>query len=632
MAKYIEDFLTQRTFRVKIGQSLSDEYEQEMGVPQGGVLSCTLFNIAINTVAEVIQGLVSFSLYVDDKRISFAAEDYKEAVTRIQLVLNKLVRWSMNTGFRFNLDKTEWMVFHRRKSIGEPIQFEMDGVPLKEVVEKKFLGLKHDRMLTWKPHVAGLRVRCNKTLNILKIINRNNQGTDARTLLRIYRALVRSKLDYGSQVYGTAPKTYLEPLDPIHHKGLRLCLGAYRSSPNESICVEACEPELKLRREMLQMQYFVRTLQFLPQNKPVRLDDRSLDVVYAQPSNKPLSLGYIVRKKLFEKYNVTLPYVALLKESKLGPWELPSPAVCMSLAQYGKKETSLEMYRQHFIRHKHKADVEMYTDGSKSKEGVGAGVVARAIGHRDSKHGRRLHDIASIFTAELYAIKIALQLLKTCRSVKVVIYSDSRSSLEAIKNQSRCKLVKEILELITDLKKLGNTVMFCWLPGHAGIQGNEIADKEAKAAISRPVVSQQEIPVADIQAAIKRKVIDGWKKQWLETTIEKVKLKEVIPVINSAPLELGLSRKDSVKVTRLRIGHTRLTHSFNFLGEDVPMCIECEVEMSVKHVLLTCGQFALQRSQHYDWREVSLQELLTEREYAEKVLQFLKDIGWYAQL
>ena len=102
--------------------------------------------------------------------------------------------------------------------------------------------------------------------------------------------------------------------------------------------------------------------------------------------------------------------------------------------------------------------------------------------------------------------------------------------------------MKEILELISDHKKLKNTVMFCWLPGHAGIKGNEMADKEAKAAIRRPVITQQEIPVADIQAAIKRKVVDQWKQQWLDTTIQQVKLKEIIPTIKNVPMELGLSR------------------------------------------------------------------------------------------
>ena len=238
LPRFIEDYLTDRTFRVRVGQDLSEQYEQKMGVPQGGVLSCTLFSIAINTVVEVIRKSfgVTYSLYVDDKRISFAAEDYAKAVDKIQKVLDDLFQWSLQTGFRFSVDKTVWMVFHRKKPIVEPIQFTMDGTVLKEVDEKKFLGLIFDPKLDWIKHIQYVRRKCLRDVNILSVISRGNKETDAKILLRIYRALVRSRLDYGCQVYGTAPVSYLLPLNPVHHKGLRKSLGAFRTSPVKSLC------------------------------------------------------------------------------------------------------------------------------------------------------------------------------------------------------------------------------------------------------------------------------------------------------------------------------------------------------------------------------------------------------------
>ncbi|GFQ98277.1 uncharacterized protein TNCT_261311 [Trichonephila clavata] len=50
----------------------------------------------------------------------------------------------------------------------------------------------------------------------------------------LYRALIRSKLDYGSVIYSSACKSLLKILDPVHHQGLRLCLGAFRTSPRLS--------------------------------------------------------------------------------------------------------------------------------------------------------------------------------------------------------------------------------------------------------------------------------------------------------------------------------------------------------------------------------------------------------------
>lgn len=43
MAKYIKDFLSSRTFQVEIGNIRSSPKDQVNGIPQGAVLSVTLF-------------------------------------------------------------------------------------------------------------------------------------------------------------------------------------------------------------------------------------------------------------------------------------------------------------------------------------------------------------------------------------------------------------------------------------------------------------------------------------------------------------------------------------------------------------------------------------------------------------
>ena len=47
-------------------------------------------------------------------------------------------------------------------------------------------------------------------------------------------------------------------LDTVHNQGLRLALGAFRTSPVSSLNVEADEPSLWLRREKLSLQYAIR--------------------------------------------------------------------------------------------------------------------------------------------------------------------------------------------------------------------------------------------------------------------------------------------------------------------------------------------------------------------------------------
>lgn len=68
------------------------------------------------------------------------------------------------------------------------------------------------------------------------------------------KSLIRPKCDYGSIIYGSAHKSYLKDLDAIHHQGLSICcLGAYKTSPIDSLYVEANEPPLHLMRNNLSL-------------------------------------------------------------------------------------------------------------------------------------------------------------------------------------------------------------------------------------------------------------------------------------------------------------------------------------------------------------------------------------------
>ena len=134
----------------------------------------------------------------------------------------------------------------------------MYGSNIPIVPEAKFLGVIFDRKLSFIPHIKYLKNKCLKALNLLKVLSHTNWGADRTTLLQLYRSLIRSKLDYGSIVYGSARKSYLQMLEIVHHQGLRLALGAFRTSPVASLYVEANELALSLRREKLSLQYATR--------------------------------------------------------------------------------------------------------------------------------------------------------------------------------------------------------------------------------------------------------------------------------------------------------------------------------------------------------------------------------------
>jgi hypothetical protein len=127
--------------------------------------------------------------------------------------------------------------------------------PIKIVPETKLLGLLFNSNLTFLPHIKMLKNKCLNALNILKCVFSTDWGADSTVLSNLYRSLIRSKMDYGCIVYGSARPWYIKFLDTVHHQGIRLSLGAFRTSPVESLYVEANEPSLEIRRIKLGMQY-----------------------------------------------------------------------------------------------------------------------------------------------------------------------------------------------------------------------------------------------------------------------------------------------------------------------------------------------------------------------------------------
>ena len=87
---FIETFLADRTMQVRVGSSLSDYYDQEQGVPQGGVLSTTLFSIKINNIVKCLGNLTDCSLYVDDFCICYRSKSMATIERQLQQNLNKI--------------------------------------------------------------------------------------------------------------------------------------------------------------------------------------------------------------------------------------------------------------------------------------------------------------------------------------------------------------------------------------------------------------------------------------------------------------------------------------------------------------------------------------------------------------
>ncbi|XP_018396223.1 PREDICTED: uncharacterized protein LOC108774583 [Cyphomyrmex costatus] len=124
----------------------------------------------------------------------------------------------------------------------------------------------------------------------------------------------------------------------------------------------------------------------------------------------------------------------------------------------------------------------------------------------------------SIFSAELWAIYQAVQTIMDLDIFRSVIFSDSKSALEALCNPQgiHCNyIIYYIKKAFYEIQKQGKSVTLFWVPAHVGIPGNEAADLAAKDAAINGFKPPFRVPYEDMlaesTAQAKRQSVESMK-------------------------------------------------------------------------------------------------------------------------
>ena len=630
---FIKNFLCDRSFLVSFGTILSDEYVQEEGVPQGAILSTTLFNVKLNNIVDVLLPGVECSLYVDDFVIYFSSKSINVIERRLQNTIDEIVKWTLENGFTIAANKTVAMHFCPQNKCYDPalnLGLPYGNAHIEFVQEHKFLGLIWDTKLNFKAHIKYLKQKCYKALNLIKVVSHTVWGADSKTLIKLYKSLVLSKLDYGAIVYMSALESELKKLDVVHNQGLRLCLGAFKSSPVESLYVEAFEQPLNERRFEAAMKYSLKIKAnpdntvypsiFRPQFRHIFDDANIID-----------PFGIFIQKEL-RKASINTNKILQNKIPDTPVWDSYDINVSFALSEYNKSTTSPVLFKSKFyevVNSHYKDFFHIYTDGSKFD--IKASSAVYAINRTQAF---RISNDSSVFTAELEAIKRALELIRVLNKKDVVIFSDSKSVLQSLEIQeSKNSLVNETIYKLQVLLSSGKNIHFCWVPSHIGIPGNEIVDTAAKAALNYQLPVHFKIPYTDLYPKVKTYIQKKWQQRWdhKHFNVRPIKLHNIMPSISPFNVN-GLCRKDEVVIHRIRIGHTRLTHKY--LMEDPlkrePPCNFCYIEtLTVQHLLIECQHFNLVRQNYYNANDM---KDLFDRVPLRTILNFLRESGLYNKI
>ena len=625
---FIEKFLDNRIFHVRVGSTLSYGVYQEQGVPQGSILSVTLFAIKINSIVKCLTKDIKASLYVDDFQICFSGKNMSTIERQLQLCLNKLDTWSYENGFKFSTSKTVCVHFCRQHKDHPDPKLKLSGKDIPVVSQVKFLGLIFDSKLNFKPHILQLKEKCKKALNLLRVVSHFDWGGDRKVMTQLYKSIILSKLDYGSFIYGSAPKSYIKMLDPIQNEGLRLCLGAYKTSPAESLGVEAGILPLELRREQLALQYVLK-LKSNPSNPAYQcIFQPELSEFASKPKTIP-TLNLRLQEAL-DEVNINFDKIALNKLPETPPWTLEPICVFWNLAEHQKNITCPSVYNTEFNRLRgdiFRGHTFIYTDGSKKELKA-----ASAAYHRVTSIRERLPDHASIFSAELNAFLLALDIIEDefQRKGDFVICSDSQSALQALEGEDfRNPFVLAVRERIQHLSDYPVHISFLWIPSHIGIKGNEQADSLAKNGLLLNQPNDIKLPHSDFKTMIKPYIRNRWQTIWDEQVDKNLKLKEIQPLVDNWKPIMRKSRREEIILARLRIGHTHFTHSFIRKREPPPECVTCGCQYTVEHILLECEDYFDLRRNYIN--ATSMKDLF-ENTTPDNIIEFVKKAELYKML
>ncbi|GFW44339.1 probable RNA-directed DNA polymerase from transposon BS [Trichonephila clavipes] len=452
---WINDFLRGRKFSVRFNGALSESRRMWAGVPQGSVLSPLLFLIFMNTIHHHIHPDTNIACYADDIAIWHSHNDITESEKALNTTLKGIAEWAENLKLTINADKTNYCIFSTDRRHRSSFNA---NIKIQNSQIKK-VDLPTYLGVTLDPELRfskHIEQTTNKALGKLNIL-RKLCGTS----------------------WGSRPQTLKALSALLSDRAAKIIIGAVSSTNNEKAEQECGLPPLESRRKLA-------TIKF---------------------TNKLRSYGAPHSKKPTKEYLFRIGIAAAMFQKKRRP--------CNS--QTKGLETIAILSQDNFAI--------AYTDGSsdRSLSNGGAGIILLLPDGNNYKHKINTGIIASNFTSELVAIREALLLYQQNPHVidsteGLVIFSDSKSAIEAIRN-GETNISCDIITLLEQLHNKRKSCILQWIPAHVNIEGNECADSLAKEA--RDIEHKcTTITLDDANAVAKHRIMNHTFKKPLVTEFD----------------------------------------------------------------------------------------------------------------
>lgn len=233
--QWFRDYLTARSFRVKVGEGLSDEQVVRCGVPQGSGCGPLCYLMHVNSLCGTLRHC-SAHMFADDLCALRAGTDLALTCQLVQEDVDAVVKWSHDNGIVLNTDKTKLMLIHSPYLIPKDksppifthsftclhnniIPVNCTCTAIEKVSSVTYLGLKIDENFSWSPHIDFI---CSKLRILLCKFYHLSYRLPTSTLKCLYHSIVESILSYALDSYGLTFKTNIDKLEMLQIRFLKL--------------------------------------------------------------------------------------------------------------------------------------------------------------------------------------------------------------------------------------------------------------------------------------------------------------------------------------------------------------------------------------------------------------------------
>ena len=284
---WISDFLTDRSFVIKVGDAVSAPAPIAGGVPQGSSISPILFSIFINDIPVNDAQNESFSiLFADDLNTFFI---YNSITTVLQNKIKKylksmeiwLSKWRMNMA----PSKCQYTIFAKCNKEQKVFDMQLFGGKIPYEANPTSLGVTFDPTMSYKAQVKKIKEKCSSRLNILKIISHKSWALTEKTRISIYKSLIGSVMDYSSFMCSQLSDTLKKTLQATQNNAMRIIFKMPYDATTESLCNLSALPLVEHRMFELNRRYFESAMQ-LPNELILDLANGFKRSFFARPIEK----------------------------------------------------------------------------------------------------------------------------------------------------------------------------------------------------------------------------------------------------------------------------------------------------------------------------------------------------------